>query len=726
VYQTGTSISTVNHRLTEQQLPLFNNISELKHWLNERERILYEYYATENKQRNVPKLVLSQHKVERYLSLLTDSFPQNQSVVELLLLNTKINASADEIIQVLEQDTQSKWDRARLLLARVTSLGLKAQPLINEIKRIIQQEIAASNSHSNRKLATMSYLVLAFSLVVLFIAVLVGYYVVKMIRANYEKRRMSLFIEKSPIAIASIGWQGELEFVNIAWRKEYPKVKTSDFYQTIIQRLTEFRSSENNFCQWHLSDSGNDLEIAFHKVTNLDQVMVYIENVSERVQAQRELEFIAYNDPLTGLGNVKKLEIDIDEQLSKGNENPFYLLTIGMKRLKLVSTTHGFSVSDALIKALVLRLQKVMSPVHGRFKICRLYRFTGAKFCILLAEANEPTLHEDLLVQINDYLLGAMKSPLQTLFGNFFLDFQTGCVFHPDHGSSAILLIKNANAALAEAQKVNHNDLVVFDKAISDNEQKWYRLEIDLRSANFDQEFFVVYQSKIGLQSETMSSMEALVRWNHPSQGLISPIDFISIAEESGIILSLGKWVMRKAIEQTKRWHQQGLDDLQVAVNVSPSQLLSADFIQDVKIALSDFKLDAKFLEIEITEEVLVRDQNSCVDVLNQVRALGISVAVDDFGTGYSSLGYLNKFPLSKLKIDRSFVTDIDTDKNNYAIVEAIIALSQSLGIKVIAEGIETHQELQVLKQLECDVGQGYLFSKPLTVDDFTNTYVGR
>jgi len=220
--------------------------------------------------------------------------------------------------------------------------------------------------------------------------------------------------------------------------------------------------------------------------------------------------------------------------------------------------------------------------------------------------------------------------------------------------------------------------------------------------------------------------MEALVRWNHPSQGLISPIDFISIAEESGIILSLGKWVMRKAIEQTKRWHQQGLDDLQVAVNVSPSQLLSADFIQDVKIALSDFKLDAKFLEIEITEEVLVRDQNSCVDVLNQVRALGISVAVDDFGTGYSSLGYLNKFPLSKLKIDRSFVTDIDTDKNNYAIVEAIIALSQSLGIKVIAEGIETHQELQVLKQLECDVGQGYLFSKPLTVDDFTNTYVGR
>ncbi|MDQ7050694.1 MAG: bifunctional diguanylate cyclase/phosphodiesterase [Enterobacterales bacterium] len=612
----------------------------------------------------------------------------------------------------------------RQLLASVTRMGLDAKPVINELKLKIQQQIALSNQHSNKQLSTMSFLVLAFSLVVLIVALLVGYYVVKMIRTNYEKRRMALFIEKSPIAIASISLQGELEFVNIAWRKEYPKLETSDFYQTIKQRLSEFRSSKSHFCQWNLSDSGNDLQIAFHKVANLDQVMVYIENISERVQAQRELEYIAYNDPLTGLANTKKLELDIEEQISKDLDAPFYVLTVGMKRLKLVSTTHGYSVSDALIKALVLRLKTALSPLHDTFKVCRLYRFTGAKLCVLLANTEASPIPPSILEQINGYLMNAMDSPLQTLYGNFFLDFQTGCVTHPEHGLSASLLLKNANAALAEAQKRNNNRLTVFDKSISENEQKRYQLENDLRAADFDREFFVVYQSKIGLQTSNMNSMEALVRWNHPVHGLVSPIEFISIAETSGVILSLGKWVLRKAIEQTKQWHGQGLSDLQVAVNVSPSQLLSADFLQEVTSALADFKFDAKFLEIEITEEVLVSDQVGCVEVLNQIRALGISVAVDDFGTGYSSLGYLNKFPLSKLKIDRSFVTAIDTDKNNYAIVEAIIALSKSLGMKVIAEGIETEAELKVLKDLACDIGQGYLFSKPLTVEDFSKYYL--
>lgn len=724
VYQTGASISTVNHRLTEQQLPLFNNISELEHWLNERERILYEHYATEDKQTNIPKLQLAKQRIDHYLSFLSKDYPQNPRVKALLDLNAEINRIAAEIILVLDQNSQSKWDSVRRLLASATSMGLKTQPLISEIKQIIQQEIANSNKHSNEKLATMSYLVLAFSLVVLFIAILVGYYLVKMIRTNYEKRRMSLFIEKSPIAIASIGWKGDLEFVNIAWRKEYPKLADSDFYQTIRHRLAEFKSSQTNYCQWHLTDKGKDLEIVFHKVANLDQIMVYVENVTERVQAQRELEYIAYNDPLTGLANLKKLELDIQEHLSKGINTPFILLTIGMKRLKIVSTTHGYSVSDAIIKALVLRLQKVLSPVYAQFKICRMYRFTGAKFCVLLADATGTIEQKRLVNNIDKYLQDAMTKPLRTLFGNFFLDFQTGCVIHPEHGLNPNVLIKNANAALAEAQKESTNRLVIFDQSISEKEQKWYQLETDLRAANFDQEFFLVYQSKVALQSESMTSMEALIRWNHPTQGLISPLDFISIAEESGIILSLGKWVMRKAIEQTKQWHQQGLSELQVAVNVSPSQLLSADFLQDIKSALSDFELDPQYLEIEITEEVLARDQNTCVEVLNQVKSLGISIAVDDFGTGYSSLGYLNKFPLSKLKIDRSFVTSINSDKNNFAIVEAIIALSQSLGIKVIAEGIETIEELAVLKQLACDIGQGYLFSKPLSVEEFEAYYL--
>ena len=728
IYQAGNNISAVNLKLTEKQLPILNNLSELKHWLNEHERILYEHYATEDSHENIPKLILAQQNIRINLLKLEKEFPNNNNIEQLLKLNKKISYNANFMIDALDWKTVERWDKVRELLASVSRMGRNIQPLINKLNDTIRSEISDSNSRSLKHLSNMSFGVLSFSFVILIIALLVGYYIVNTIKTNFERRKLALFVEKSPNAIASIDWNGQIEFENITWRKNINANKESLFLNELTEKLKLLKNSSNKYVQWQAHNNGDDLEIGIHKISAINQAMVFVENITERVNAQKELEFIAYNDPLTGLGNVKKLESDIEEQLNEGGESKFVVLTIGMKQLKSVSTTHGYSVSDSLINALVIRIKKALLPMHNDFGICKIYRFNGAKLSVLIAKPKSKStskrLNDELIMNLNGCLLRSMGKPLQTLFGSFFLDFQTGCVMYPDHGYSAGLLIKSSNAAYAEAKKANHNLVMLFDQDLAIRERKRYQLENDLRAAYFDKEFYLLYQPKIDLHTNTMSSMEALIRWNHPEKGLISPVEFIPIAEESGIILALGRWVLSKACEQTKIWHNQGLTNLQVAVNVSPSQLLSASFLDNVKACLEENKLDAKYLEIEITEEVLADDQETCISVLNAIKEMGVSIAVDDFGTGYSSLGYLNKFPLSKLKIDRSFVTDIQKDKSNFAIVSAIIALSKNIGVKVIAEGIETEDELKVLRDLNCDLGQGYLFNKPLAVDDFSRVYL--
>jgi len=318
----------------------------------------------------------------------------------------------------------------------------------------------------------------------------------------------------------------------------------------------------------------------------------------------------------------------------------------------------------------------------------------------------------------------ASEKALQTSFGQFFLDIRAGYVLFPEHGYTGSMLIKNSSSALNEAQKNNTKQIVQFDHELAYQEQNWYRLENDMRQTSFDDNFYVTYQPKVNLKNSELVGMEALVRWEHPEKGLISPVDFIPIAEESGMIIALGEWIMEQAIKQTSEWMRKGASNLQIAVNVSPSQLLSTNFVSMVMAMLERHQLQGKHLEIEITEEVMVDDKTLCISILRELRNVGISIAMDDFGTGYSSLAYLNKFPLSKLKIDRSFVTDIHCNEGNLAIVRTIIALSKSLKIKVIAEGIEVRDEVDILTQLGCDEGQGYLFAKPLRSNEFQSKYL--
>lgn len=723
VFNSGESIKSVNQKLSSSQLPSLTQISELRHWVNEYERVLYEFYATVERESVYQKLTLADQRIENNLRLLQISFYDNSDLKAVEHIYRKMQGHAQTLDEVLPP-VPNDWDLARKELLSISQLGRETLPLLSRLSEEIKSQIEISKDRSSKQLEAMSIWVSAFSSLILLIAILVGYYVRRAAMQSKEKSRLSLFIENNPNPIVCIGFGHDIEFENTAWLQQYPESSRQRLLDKINSQLTQLEQKNTEFAVVNIQDTTQFLELSIHKIGKFKQFMVYIENITEREVARRELEFFAYNDPLTGLPNLKRLEEDLTSVIAKGNEYPCCLFSIGVKRLQLITTTHGHAVSDALIKAVAMRLQNCLVEFMAQFEVCRVYRFTGAKFDILLAGSKQDVSVDDAVFVLSEIIRQSFQKALNTSFGQFFLSVQGGCSLFPDHGYSADALIKNASVALNDAHKNNMEAINLFNHELAYRERNWFRLENDMRQANFSESFFLTYQPKLRLKDNRLVGMEALVRWEHPEKGLISPAEFIPIAEESGMILELGRWVLDTAIKQTSEWIKNGASEIQIAVNVSPSQLLSANFSQTLLASLKRYQLAAHHLEIEITEEVMVEDHALCVRILEELKSAGISIAIDDFGTGYSSLAYLNQFPLSKLKIDRSFVTDIHRNEGNYAIVRTIIALSQSLNFTVIAEGVESQEELEVLGKLGCHQGQGYLFSKPLTDLEFSRMYL--
>jgi len=723
VFDTGNKISSVNQQFINEQIPQLYQIATLRHWFDEQERILYEYYTTQKNGENLPKLKNAMGEISSILDKLSEYFKNSNELKTLQQLNDDIELTSRQFVENIKSD-HTDWNQARKSLAKISALGQASQTPLNNLITFINNEIVNSTLTSNKQLQDMSRGVFLFAVFAMILAISVGLFIRKINLQNRENQQLVLFIEKNPKPIAAINWDCNFEFCNQAWAEEFSKTEGKWFVGLIDLHIKNFKTNNKNNEIWYLNEKGKNLEISAHKLSKQQFFMIYVDDITERMASNRKLEFIAYHDLLTGLPNIKKLELDIDKQKNIYANEPFYLLMIGVKQLRQVTSSYGHSVSDKLIEALSLRIKKTFLHLESSFRNINLYRFIGAKFVVLISGSKSEESKDHVLDLLNEEIEKTSLEPLEIMQGSFPIQFQTGCAIYPQQGEEHDVLLKNANVALLEAQNMNSIKVRCYDEQLSQREQNNFELESDLRVLNFEEELFVTYQPKVKLIDGNLIGAEALIRWQHPKLGLISPVQFIPIAEKSGLIFQMGLWIMEKAVQQTKWWHKQGLKNFQIAVNVSPSQLLTPGFCKRILNILDIYHLDPEFLEIEITEEVLARDQLTCIKVLNEIKGNGISIAVDDFGTGYSSLGYLARFPLSKLKIDRSFITDIQNSEINLAIVESIIVLSKSLDIKVIAEGIETPQECDVLKQLVCDQGQGFLFDKPLTTAEFTQKYL--
>src|SRR5919112_1919208 len=434
-----------------------------------------------------------------------------------------------------------------------------------------------------------------------------------------------------------------------------------------------------------------------------------IQDITDRKRAEEQLLHDAFHDALTGLPNralfMDHVKMAIQRSRRSG-DRLFAALFLDLDRFKIINDSLGHMVGDQLLVGIAHRLEACLRPGDT------VARLGGDEFTILL----EDLASTDDAIEVARRVQEAVTQPFNIGGHEVFTTASIGIALSETGYERAEDLLRDADTAMYRAKMQGKKRHVVFDKAMHDRAMELLQLETDLRRALQRREFFLNYQPIVSLETGKVSSFEALVRWRHPERGIVPPGDFIPVAEETGLIIPLGLWVLNEACQQMREWQRQGLTDeaVTVSVNLSGRQFSQADLIEQISSALRESGLKAANLKLEITESMVMENFDTAIDMLTQLRGLGVGLAIDDFGTGYSSLSYLHRFPIDTLKIDRSFVTQMTDTSENAEIVRTIVTLARSLDMAVVAEGVETADQLRQLGDLGCDYGQGYLFSRPV------------
>jgi len=429
-----------------------------------------------------------------------------------------------------------------------------------------------------------------------------------------------------------------------------------------------------------------------------------------RKEAENKLAFLADHDSLTGLLNRNSLMRIFAQQIEAAqiSGDTLALFFIDLDRFKTVNDTLGHHAGDQLLVAAAERLREQLRPDD------LLARFGGDEFVVILG-GSPP---QEMIAAIAQRLINSILRPFAVNGHEMFISASIGSAAYPEHGEDAIAILKNADIAMYHAKERGKNAFQLFNKEMSNHALEQMLLENSLRHAIERKEFELYYQPQFSALDGAICGAEALIRWRHPTRGLVAPGMFITLAEQTGLIVPLGAWVLREACRQGKAWLDRGYQFGRIAVNLSPRQFSSDDLLSTIDNALAQSGLPSAMLELEITEGAIMQNPQEAVVLLKRMRQLGVTISVDDFGTGYSSLASLKQYPLDTLKIDRSFVKGIPGDADDIAITEAIIAIAHKLHLQVVAEGVESQEQHDFLRAAGCDIVQGYLHAQPLSAGE--------
>ena len=435
-------------------------------------------------------------------------------------------------------------------------------------------------------------------------------------------------------------------------------------------------------------------------------------DISLHKKQAREIEHQAYYDALTDLPN-RFLALDRLNQLlnmAERNQQKTAVLFLDLDDFKKVNDTLGHECGDLLLIEAANRLKSI---IRANDTIGRL---GGDEFILLIGSLD----NNNDIQAIAENLLKQFLSPFTIESREIILTASIGIALYPDDGTETSELLRNADSAMYHAKKKGRNTFSFFTKKMNQDASRRLELEEQMHGALARNEFEVFYQPKINIYNGKLTGAEALLRWQNPVLGNISPVEFIPICEQTGLIIPVGQFVFEQAVRQTREWQQQYIEDFNIAINLSPRQFRDPELVDSIFRIIENSHLSADTLELEITEGVLLSGHNYINEALNRISNIGIKLAMDDFGTGYSSLSYLRRYPFNVLKIDRSFIKDIVTDPADRELINAAIAMAHGLNLKVVAEGVETSEQLKYLQALDCDIAQGYYYSQPVCADDFT------
>ena len=543
--------------------------------------------------------------------------------------------------------------------------------------------------------------------------------------------KLSHAVEQSPVAIMMIDTSGLIEYVNprfmqlTGYQQEEAVGRNGGFFHANQGTLQEedqlwqviasgrewrgeFRCRKKNGELYWASASISPLVDEQGTTTRF---IYFHEDITERKQAEETIKQMAYFDALTGLPNRHLFNELLHQAMAQAHrENRILaILFLDLDRFKIINDTLGHAIGDQLLQAAAQRLKKC----------CRRERDTvarrgGDEFIILLPEL----VDVQEAVRVAQNIIESFSSVFVLPDHEVFISTCVGISIFPHDGIEPETLIKNADMAMYRAKEFGRNRYHLYTPSMDAQAFERLSLENSLRRALQRDEFFLHYQPKVDVRSGAIGSIEALVRWRHPEFGIVPPTQFIPLVEETGLISSLGEWVLRTACLQNKEWQKKGFPPMRVSVNCSPRQFQQLNLTHIVEQALGDSDLDPEWLELEVTENLMMQNEESAMLTLRHLNDLGVSITIDDFGTGYSSLSAIRKLPITTLKIDKSFISDINTNSDDAAIAKAVITMAQSLRLAVVAEGVETKEQMNLLDSLHCHFMQGYYFSRPLPAAD--------
>ncbi|WP_240840762.1 bifunctional diguanylate cyclase/phosphodiesterase [Acidaminobacter sp. JC074] len=435
----------------------------------------------------------------------------------------------------------------------------------------------------------------------------------------------------------------------------------------------------------------------------------------ELIEKEDEIFELSHYDRMTGLLNWVGLSIAFDNMLQSNSLHKQVVLYIDIDNIKHVNDTLGHDKGNLVLSQIAEKLQAVASEKDI------LSRISGDEFILIMPYDGSITDLHKKVQQIRKHISTTWKFDRY----EFIITASIGVALYPDHGDNLETIIKNADSAMFIAKENGRDQHYLYDEKISKKTEHYIEMVTQIRYGITQNEFVLYYQPIVDLRTGKLKGMEALIRWEHPLKGFLTPYHFIDICEESGQINEIGKWVFESACKQCKQWLDRGVREFKMSVNLSGKRLYNPTLLKDMKEVLDRYDLDASYIQVEITETAVMENLNKAIEILNEIRDLGIVLALDDFGTGYSSLTYLQMFPIQVLKIDKEFIKRIsveEAEKEN-KIINSVIYLAHSLDLEIVAEGIEVPEQAEYLVINDCDLGQGYYYDKPMAVNDFENKY---
>lgn len=713
IYFNGRAVRDTTAVLVDRSLPQLQTIDALRGAILRERPILYEYYATVDRTKFISSFEMNMRSIDAGLRRIGGA--SNEHIEHITYDTHTIHDLAAELDNTLSS-SDIDWDKARALLQSVTTLEESILPDLDALVQLNQIEVRQGGEQVQSRTLWITGLVITFSIFISGIALWVGFYVNTYLAEAAERKRLALFAERSPSPVMRLSLAGSVLYANPAARTlcaqlgliDARQLLPPDMQASLAQAL--HTGQEYLTCEYGIA--GHTLSCSTHLLRDLNACHVYMSDITARKKAEHELEHRAYHDTVTGLPNRRAFNERLAEALQQGASAAcIAVMLLRLDHIKRVQESQGYETSDALLHAVARRLREFLN----RFEGALLFRFEGATFSVLLPGADSGHRAGMLAERLH----ACMTEPLHVAMREYVFTLSIGASQAPQHGSEVPVLTANAEAAVNHAQQLGGNGFQCYTADMNMRAQRWLTFENGLRRALERGEFLLNYQPQVSLHNGQITGMEALIRWRGADNIAIPPLDFIPIAEETGLIVPIGAWVLRTACVQARVWHTAGYSRLIIAVNISARQFQHPDFVSLVQRTLRDTGLPAEKLELEITESAVMQDAEKTIATLNSLHALGVTLSIDDFGTGYSSLSYLKRFPLAKLKVDQSFVRNLTTSANDAAIARSVILLGHSLNLVVIAEGVETEAQLAWLRNQHCEEMQGYLFSRPVPAMEF-------